>query len=82
MLRIFYNSTMALVMKSVTIVEGVSKIIQICVTSFMDDPLSMFGSKKVTNYKFLLLWTRVELLPTFKFTGKTVKKSEFTDNYR
>jgi hypothetical protein len=25
---------------------------------------------------------RVELLPTFKFTGKTVKISEFTDNYR
>jgi hypothetical protein len=26
--------------------------------------------------------TRVELLPTFKFTGKTVKNSGFTDNYR
>jgi len=25
---------------------------------------------------------RVELLPSFKFTGKTVKKSEFTDNYQ
>jgi hypothetical protein len=25
---------------------------------------------------------RVELLPTFKFTGKTVKNYEFTDNYR
>ncbi len=25
---------------------------------------------------------RVELLPTFKFTGKTVKNLEFTDNYR
>ncbi len=26
--------------------------------------------------------TRVELLPTFKFTGKTVKNFQFTDNYR
>ncbi len=25
---------------------------------------------------------RVELLPTFKFTSKTVKNSEFTDNCR
>ena len=25
---------------------------------------------------------RVELLPTFKFTGKTVKYTRFTDNYR
>ena len=25
---------------------------------------------------------RVELLPTFKFTGKTVKIMKFTDNYR
>ena len=26
--------------------------------------------------------TKVELLPTFKFTGKTVNNLEFTDNYR
>ncbi len=28
------------------------------------------------------MWTRVELLPTFIFTGKTVKNSKFTDNYQ
>jgi hypothetical protein len=25
---------------------------------------------------------RVELLPSFKFTGKTIKNLKFTDNYR
>jgi len=26
--------------------------------------------------------TRVELLPRFQFTGKTVKNTKFADNYR
>ena len=32
------DSTIALVIKSVTMGDGVSKIIENCVTSFMDDP--------------------------------------------
>jgi hypothetical protein len=38
------NITKALLLKSVTMGEGVSKIIQNCVTSFMDDPKKSFTS--------------------------------------
>ena len=32
--------------------------------------------------RFAEVEVRVELLPRFKFTGKTVKNNKFTDNYR
>jgi len=37
---------------------------------------------ELVRYNREFVVTRVELLPSFKFTGKTVKNTEFTDNYR
>jgi hypothetical protein len=39
---------------------------------------SRFFNREIEAY----VVCRVELLPTFKFTGKTVKNCKFTDNYR
>ena len=36
----------------------------------------------LTRLYLSIVKTRVELLPSFKFTGKTVKNTKFTDNYR
>ncbi len=38
---IWDNSTYSLVLKRLTMVEGVSKIIKNCMTPFMDDPLNI-----------------------------------------
>ncbi len=37
---------------------------------------------KIDHYTFNMVLTRVEFLPRFKFTGKTVKNTKFTNNYR
>jgi hypothetical protein len=61
----FLTTALALVLKSVTIGVGVSKIIQICMTSFMDD---LFGRIYLGHHK---VW---ELIPIFTLESMSIRK--------
>ncbi len=50
------NSTKALLIKSVTMGEGLSRIIKNCVTSFIDDPLP-YPLRSVSSTRTSLGWT-------------------------
>jgi hypothetical protein len=56
-------------------------VLYVCSASFLWNSFEGIRSEIACLLKGQMR-TRVELLPTFKFTGKMVKISEFTDNYR
>ncbi len=58
------DSTRVIVLKSVTIGKGVLKNIKYCVTSFMDDPITLSNTNEIKKH---FLFSANKFLPALSF---------------